>query len=183
MHQYRTHNCGQLTIKNVGQHVKLSGWVHRKRDHGGVYFIDLRDNYGYTQIVTSELDDNIVKLSADKYKEITTLSFETVICIEGKVVARMAEAINKDIPTGEIEVVIEKFDVISKAELLPLNVNSDYQFPEDLRLKFTNGLANSLVFIHLIFNKPSRKPINQNAFPLQIKSFLHCQSFPLNSLE
>jgi aspartyl-tRNA synthetase len=136
MHKWRTHNCGQLTEKNVGEKVKLSGWVHRKRDHGGVFFIDLRDHYGITQVVTSEQDEALKKLDAAKYQEITTIPYESVIVITGVVVKRSAETINKDLATGVIEVIIEDFHVESKAEHLPLNVNSDQQFPEDLRLTY-----------------------------------------------
>jgi aspartyl-tRNA synthetase len=136
MHQYRTHTCGELRKTHVGQKVKISGWLHRKRDHGGVYFIDLRDHYGVTQIVTSEQDDRLHTLPKDKYEELTTLSYESVITITGEVVARSAETINKDLPTGEIEIVVQDFTIISKAELLPINVNTDYQFPEDLRLRY-----------------------------------------------
>jgi aspartyl-tRNA synthetase len=136
MHKWRTHNCGQLTEKNVGEKVKLAGWVHRKRDHGGVFFIDLRDHYGITQVVTSEQDENLKKLDATKYQEITTISYESVIVITGIVVKRSEETVNKELATGMIEVIIEDFHVESKAEHLPLNVNSDQQFPEDLRLTY-----------------------------------------------
>lgn len=136
MHTYRTHNCGQLRKSNEGERVKLSGWLHRKRDHGGVYFVDLRDNYGLTQLVTSDQEDKIHKLSAEKYAEFNALSYETVITVTGTVIARSVDAVNKDMQTGDIEVIIEDFEVISAADTLPLNVNADYQFPEDLRLKY-----------------------------------------------
>jgi aspartyl-tRNA synthetase len=136
MHQYRTHTCGALNKSNIGQQVKLSGWLHRKRDHGGVYFIDLRDHYGLTQIVSSDQDPALIKLSKEKYDELTSLSFESVITITGTVVARSPETINKELPTGEIEVIIEDFIVESIAETLPLNVNSDLSVSEELRLKY-----------------------------------------------
>lgn len=136
MHKYRTHSCGELNKSHVGQQVKLSGWVHRKRDHGGVFFIDLRDHYGITQIVSSINDQSVALLSKDQYDEYSTLSFESVITIMGKVVARSPETANNSIATGEIEVVVEDLEVISRADLLPINVNADYQFPEDLRLKY-----------------------------------------------
>jgi aspartyl-tRNA synthetase len=136
MHKFRTHNCGQLRKADVGQQVRLSGWIHRKRDHGGVYFIDLRDHYGLTQIVTSDQDDRLHKLNQEQYEQVNSLSYETVITITGTVVAREDATVNSDMPTGEVEVVIEDFTVESHAEVLPLNVNSDQQFPEHLRLKY-----------------------------------------------
>lgn len=136
MHKYRTHTCGQLTKSNVGETVRLSGWLHRKRDHGGVYFIDLRDHYGVTQVVTSDQDDRLIKLTTERYNEVVGLSYETVLTVTGKVVARSDETVNKDMKTGEIEVVIEDYEVISKADTLPINVNAEYQFPEDLRLRY-----------------------------------------------
>ena len=136
MHQYRTHTCGELNKAHVGQTVKISGWLHRKRDHGGVYFIDVRDHYGITQIVSSDQEDALKKLAKEKYDLLTGLSFETVFTVIGKVVMRSPETQNKDMITGDIEVVVEDIEVISHAETLPLNVNADYQFPEDLRLKY-----------------------------------------------
>jgi len=136
MHTYRTHNCSQIRKSDVGQQVKLSGWVHRKRDHGGVYFIDLRDHFGITQIVTSDQEDRISKLDKKRYEELTSISYETVITITGTVVARSEDTINSEMGTGEIEVVIEDYEIISRADTLPINVNADYQFPEDLRLKY-----------------------------------------------
>jgi len=136
MHAFRTHNCIELTKANVGQKVKLSGWLHRKRDHGGVYFIDLRDNFGITQIGTSDQDDRLHNLSPEAYGKITSLSYESVITIVCEFVARSEETVNKDMSTGEIEVVVESYEVLSEAEALPLNVNAEYNFPEDIRLKY-----------------------------------------------
>lgn len=136
MHRFRTHNCNQLTAKEVGQQVKLSGWVHRKRDHGGVYFIDLRDHYGITQIVASDQDQRLMKLSNEKYEELKGLSYESVITIIGQVVARSSDTINPDLSTGAIEVIVEELQVESHAEPLPLNVNSEIPYPEDIRLKY-----------------------------------------------
>ncbi|RZI47313.1 aspartate--tRNA ligase [Rickettsiales endosymbiont of Peranema trichophorum] len=135
-HQYRTHHCGQLRISDVGRTVKLSGWVHRKRDHGGVHFIDLRDHYGITQIVSSYQDLDIAKLSGEQYEVLRTLSYESVITVVGQVVQRSKDTVNADIPTGEIEVVISNFTVESEAEQLPLSVNSNHPFPEDIRLRY-----------------------------------------------
>lgn len=127
MHKYRTHNCNQLNSSHINKEVKLSGWVHRRRDHGGVCFIDLRDHFGITQIVSLKEEQSLC---------FSKLNFETVITVTGIVVARSAETINHNLATGEIEVVLKEFNVESIAELLPINVNSDTQFPEELRLKY-----------------------------------------------
>ncbi len=136
MHKYRTHTCGELRLENVGQTVKLSGWVHRKRDHGGVYFIDLRDHYGLVQILSSDQDKTVSCLNAEQYADYCSLSFESVITITGIVAARSQESRNSSLPTGDIEVVVEDLEIISRADTLPINVNADYQFPEDLRLRY-----------------------------------------------
>src|SRR5476649_224096 len=101
MHRYRTHNCGALTISEEGQTVKLSGWVHRKRDHGNLLFIDLRDHYGVTQLVSNS------EHNKDIFEALTAIRFESVITVVGKVVARAAETVNKDLATGTIEIVVE----------------------------------------------------------------------------
>src|SRR5690349_19152184 len=98
MHAYRTHTCGQLTAKEVGQTVKLSGWVHRIRDHGQLCFLDLRDHYGVTQGVAQQ--------GADIFDKLTKLKNESVVTIVGELVKRSAETVNKELPTGEVEVVI-----------------------------------------------------------------------------
>lgn len=136
MHQWRTHNCGQLTEKNVGEKVKLAGWLHAKRDHGGVFFIDLRDHYGSTQVVTSNQEPKLKKLAEERYHEFASLSYETVVVVTGTVVKRNEETVNRDLATGMIEVILEDYHVESKADPLPLNVNSDQQFPEELRLTY-----------------------------------------------
>jgi aspartyl-tRNA synthetase len=131
MHIYRTHNCNQLGQQNIGTQVKLSGWVHRKRDHGGVLFIDLRDHFGLTQLVFP-IHGEVKPNDADKIK------YESVITITGKVVARTPEAINAKMATGQIEVVVESLIVESavEEEQLPVQVNSDKEFPENTRLKY-----------------------------------------------
>lgn len=169
MHQYRTHNCGELRIENVGQTVKLSGWLHRKRDHGGVYFIDLRDHYGLTQVVTSDQDASLNFLAKERYEEITTLSYESVVTIVGKVVARSEETINSDMPTGKIEVVVEDIQVISKADTLPLNVNADYHFPEDLRLRYR--------FLDLRRDKMHRNIMLRNNVIAALRRKMHAAGF------
>ena len=136
VHKFRTHKCGQLSIKDIGNVVKVSGWIHRKRDHGGVYFIDLRDHFGIVQLVTSDQDDRLYILTEEDFTKLTSLSYESVITVVGKVVKRSEATVNKDMPTGEVEIVVEQFIVESEAEVLPININSDQPFPEDLRLKY-----------------------------------------------
>ena len=129
MHQYRTHHCSEITKADIGSEVKLSGWVHRKRDHGGVFFIDLRDHYGMTQLVSS---------GDAQFEALSRVRNESVITITGEVVARSAEAVNKNLATGEIEVAIKEWDLESApvTEQLPVQVNTDKEFPEDTRLTY-----------------------------------------------
>ncbi len=128
MHAYRTHNCGQLRSQDVGQTVRLSGWVHRKRDHGGLLFVDLRDHYGLTQIVADSSDPAFATLDG--------LRAESVVTITGDVVARSAETVNANLPTGEIEVRARDVAVQSAAAELPLPVAGEQEYPEDIRLKY-----------------------------------------------
>ena len=128
MHAYRTHNCAQLTKDNVGDTVRLSGWVHNKRDHGGVLFVDLRDHYGITQIVADEDSEALPIL--DRIK------LESVVTIDGTVKARDDVAVNTNLPTGEIEVFARSVEVQSRADDLPLIVNSAEDYPEETRLKY-----------------------------------------------
>jgi len=128
MHPFRTHNCNQLRKSDVGKVVKLSGWVHTKRDHGGVIFIDLRDHYGITQIV--------VNPDRPFFSEVETVRNESVITIEGEVVARTPETVNPNIDTGEIEVVATSFLLESACEQLPFPVNKEIDAPEELRLEY-----------------------------------------------
>ena len=128
MHAYRTHNCAALNKDDVGETVRLSGWVHNKRDHGGVLFIDLRDHYGITQIVADEDSEALPVL--DKIK------LESVVTIDGVVKARADVAVNKNLPTGEIEVFARSVNVQSRADDLPLIVNSAEDYPEETRLKY-----------------------------------------------
>jgi aspartyl-tRNA synthetase len=128
MHSYRTHTCNQLEKSHVGQSVKLSGWVHRKRDHGNLLFVDLRDHYGITQLVVAEGNAHLDALSH--------VSLESVITITGKVVARTQETVNKELPTGEVEVAVETCEIESPAAPLPLQINAEREQPEETRLKF-----------------------------------------------
>ena len=128
MHPYRSHTCGALAQADVGQNVRLSGWVHRKRDHGGVLFVDLRDHYGITQIVA---DSDSAALAI-----LESLRVESVVTIEGEVKARSAGTINPGLATGEIEVYARGATVLSAAEELPMPVAGEQEYPEDIRLRY-----------------------------------------------
>jgi aspartyl-tRNA synthetase len=128
MHAYRTHTCAELNLGNVGQTVRLAGWVHRVRDHGGVLFIDLRDHYGITQVLADS--------DSPAFREVERVRAEWVIRIDGVVKARDAGLVNPKIPTGEIEVFVTDMEVLSAAEDLPLPVFGETEYPEETRLKY-----------------------------------------------
>ena len=128
MHAYRSHSCGELTAAHVGQSVRLSGWINRKRDHGQLVFVDLRDHYGLTQCVVDSSEANFAAVEATR--------LESVVTITGTVLKRSDETINSSLPTGEIEVKIESFEVQSAADTLPLQVNSDADSGEETRLRY-----------------------------------------------
>ena len=128
MNKYRTHNCGELNLKNNDEEVLLSGWINKKRDHGNLIFIDLRDNYGLTQCVIDKKNK--------QFNELEKTQLETVIRISGKVVKRNSETVNKDIETGEIEVTIFSFDVLGTCKELPIPVFTDQEYSEEIRLKY-----------------------------------------------
>ena len=128
MHAYRTHTCGQLRAGDVGKTVRLSGWVNRRRDHGGLIFIDLRDHYGLTQCV--------IEPDAAAFPLVDSARSEWVLTLTGKVVARTADTVNKDLATGEVELRIETCAVQGRAEELPLPVFGDMDYPEETRLKY-----------------------------------------------
>ena len=128
MHAYRTHKCAELRDSHVGDTVRLSGWVHRKRDHGGVLFVDLRDHYGMTQIVADSDSPALPILEA--------LRLESVITIDGEVKARSAGTVNTNLPTGQIEVFARSVNILSKSEELPLPVAGEQEYPEETRLKY-----------------------------------------------
>ena len=128
MNKYRSHNCSELTEINIGKKIKLSGWIHRKRDHGNLLFIDLRDHFGITQCVIENKDKN--------FKVLEKLKPESVILIVGSVVKRSKETENKELKTGMIEVKIENIDVLSEANELPLPVFGEQIYPEEIRLKY-----------------------------------------------
>jgi len=128
MHAYRTHTCGALRAADTGKTVRLSGWIHRKRDHGGLMFVDLRDHYGLTQLVLSP--------ETPGFDTLERLRAESVIRVDGEVVARSPETVNPSLPTGEIEIRVRDVAVLSAAAELPLPVFGEPDYPEDIRLKY-----------------------------------------------
>ena len=128
MGKYRSHNCSELRKKNVGNDVVLAGWVNKKRDHGNLLFIDLRDNYGITQC--------IIDKENSQFKDLEKTQLETVIQINGQVVDRSNETVNKDIDTGEIEVVIKSYKILGSCKELPMPIFSDQEYSEEIRLKY-----------------------------------------------
>jgi len=163
LNKYRTHNCNELRKSSVGQKVIVSGWINKKRDHGNLLFIDLRDNYGITQCIIDR--DNF------KFKELEKIQLETVVKIEGEVVNRSTETINKEIETGEVEVSIKNFEVIGTCKELPLPVFSDQEYSEEIRLKYR--------FLDL-----RRKKIHQNIIlRSKVISFIRSEMNKLGFLE
>ena len=128
MHKYRTHTCSEITKKHSGSLVKLSGWIHRKRDHGNLLFFDLRDHFGLTQCVLEN--------SSKYFKIVEKIKPESVVCISGKVVTRSAETINKDLITGEVEIQVSSFEILSESMDLPMPVFGEQEYPEETRLKY-----------------------------------------------
>ncbi len=128
MNKFRTHNCSELSEKNVGKNVKISGWIHRKRDHGNLLFLDLRDHFGITQCVIENQNKN--------FKILEKLKPESVILVKGSVVKRSAETQNKELKTGMIEVKINEFEILSESKELPMPVFGEQDYPEDIRLKY-----------------------------------------------
>ena len=140
MHPYRTHTCGEIRPAHVGQTVRLSGWVHRKRDHGNLLFIDLRDHFGLTQCV--------IDISGPLFKVAEAVRPESVVTVTGRVVKRSPETVNPNLPTGEVELAIAEIAVENPAEVLPIQVAGDVEYPEDLRLTYR--------FLDLRREKPHR---------------------------
>jgi aspartyl-tRNA synthetase len=128
LNKYRTHNCSELRKDNLGKEICISGWINKKRDHGNLLFIDLRDNYGITQCIIDKDNKNFLDLEKTQ--------LETVIKINGKVVKRSDETINKDIETGEIEVAIHEIEILGTCKELPMPVFSDQEYAEEIRLKY-----------------------------------------------
>ena len=125
--EYRTHTCGELTETDINTKVKLSGWIHSKRDHGGLLFIDLRDQYGITQIV---VDKNNKEFSLLEH-----LRLESVVKVSGEVISRSKETKNKKITTGDIEVLIDQVEIISVSNVLPMQVAGNEHYGDEIRLK------------------------------------------------
>lgn len=165
MHQYRTHTCGELRQAHGSQTVRLSGWVHRKRDHGQLLFIDLRDHYGVTQCVIDT--DNPTFQVAEQVRN------ESVICIDGLVVERTPETKNPKMKTGDIEIQVTQVQVLSTADMLPLQVNSDAEFPEETRLKYRyldlrrETLHNNIVLRSQVISSLRRRMTDQGFMEFQ----------------
>ncbi|WOK36904.1 aspartate--tRNA ligase [Sphingomonas sp. C3-2] len=159
MHAYRTHNCAELRASNVGETVRLSGWIHRKRDHGGLLFVDLRDHFGITQIVTD--------IDSEAFKAIDGARAESVITVTGDVVARSGETTNANLPTGDIELRARQVTVQSAAAELPLPVFGDSEYPEDIRLRYRyldlrrERLHNNIVLRSKVISSVRRRMIDQ----------------------
>ena len=163
MTKYRTHNCNELNLTHKGNQIILSGWVNKKRDHGNLLFIDLRDNYGLTQCV--------IEKSNSIFKDVEKLPLETVIKIEGKVVERSKETTNPNISTGEVEVAIKTFEILGATKELPMPVFSDQEYAEEIRLKYR--------FLDL-----RRKKIHQNIIlRSKVISFIRTEMQKLGFLE
>ena len=128
MNKYRTHNCNELRKDDLNKDISISGWINKKRDHGNLLFIDLRDNYGITQCIIDKENKNFLDLEKTQ--------LETVIKVNGKVVNRSNDTVNKDIETGEIEVVINEFEILGTCKELPMPVFSDQEYAEEIRLKY-----------------------------------------------
>ena len=165
MNKYRSHYCSELNLKNLNDEVILSGWVDTIRDHGNLLFIDLRDNYGITQCV--------VDVKKNFFNEIGILNHETVIKITGKVLKRSVESINKNLNTGEIEVEIKSFEILSKSDILPLPVNSDIEYGEEIRLKYRyldlrrNKLHNNILLRNKVISSIRTKMIKRGFVEFQ----------------
>ena len=163
MNKYRTHNCNELNKSHSGREVALSGWINKKRDHGNLLFIDLRDNYGMTQC--------IIDKSNESFKFLEKIQLESVIKINGKVVKRSVDTINSELQTGEIEVNIDKFEVLGTCKELPMPVFSDQEYAEEIRLKYR--------FLDL-----RRKKIHENIIlRSKVISFIRNEMLKLDFLE
>ena len=163
MNKYRTHNCNELTKDNSGQKIALSGWINKKRDHGNLLFIDLRDNYGITQCIIDKSNEN--------FKSLEKIQLESVIKINGIVVERSLETVNSELKTGQIEVNINSFEVLGACKELPMPVFSDQEYSEEIRLKYR--------FLDL-----RRKKIHDNIIlRSKVISFIRNEMFKLGFLE
>ena len=165
MHRYRSHTCGALRDSHIGETVRLSGWVHRMRDHGGVLFIDLRDHYGITQVVADP--------DSPAFKDVETLHAEWVIKVDGKVRRRPGGTENADLPTGAVEVYIASLEVLGPAAELPMPVFGDQEYPEEIRLKYRfldlrrERLHNNIIKRGQIIDSIRRRMKEQGFFEFQ----------------
>jgi aspartyl-tRNA synthetase len=128
MHRYRSHHCGELRIEHAGSQARLAGWVHRKRDHGQLLFVDLRDHYGVTQCV--------IDSASPLFKQLEAVKLESVISVTGKLVERSAETVNPKLPTGQVELQVAEYELLSEAEALPIQVHGETEYPEEMRLRY-----------------------------------------------
>ena len=162
---YRSHLCSDLSINDLDKEVTLSGWIDTKRDHGNLLFIDLRDNYGITQCV--------IDAKNSIFNEVSNLNHETVIKVIGKVVKRSKETINNSLKTGQIEVEIVSYEVLSNSEILPLPVNSDIEYGEEVRLKYRyldlrrNKLHNNIILRNKVISSIRKKMIERGFVEFQ----------------
>ena len=165
MHQYRTHNCNDLRSDDIDKEVRLSGWVHRKRDHGGLLFIDLRDHFGLTQLVFDP--------DSHAFQEAEKVRNESVITINGKVVKRSDDTINESLSTGKVEIYVETLEVIGNSDDIPLPVFGEPDYPEDIRLKYRfldlrrETLHKNIVLRSNIINFIRNKMIENNFLEIQ----------------
>lgn len=165
MHPYRTHTCGALTAENAGENVRLSGWVHRKRDHGNLVFIDVRDHYGITQTV--------IDVDSPNFTTVEHLKNESVITITGPVVKRDSSTINNKMATGDIEVQIKDVKILSQAKMLPLQVNSNAEFPEETRLTYRyldlrrEKMHNNIVLRSQVISSIRKRMVDQGFLDMQ----------------
>jgi aspartyl-tRNA synthetase len=163
MNKYRSHNCGELNTRNKDEKVILSGWINKKRDHGNLLFIDLRDNYGVTQC--------LIDKSSPYFKELEKLQLESVIRVEGSVVKRSDDTINSELKTGDIEVNINSFEILGHCKELPMPIFSDQEYAEEIRLKYR--------FLDL-----RRKKIHENIIlRSKVISFIRSEMFKIGFLE
>ena len=163
MNKYRTHNCGELNIKDKSKKISLCGWINKKRDHGNLLFLDLRDNYGVTQCV--------IENSHKNFKDLEKLPLETVLKIDGNVLERTKDTLNKELDTGEIEISIISYEILGTTKELPMPVFSDQEYSEEIRLKYR--------FLDL-----RRKKIHQNIIlRSKVISFIRSEMEKLGFLE
>lgn len=165
MSRYRTHTCGQLRSDQVGTEVKLAGWVHRKRDHGNLLFIDLRDHYGITQCVAQS--------GSAAFTQMEALRSEYVVSVTGKVVARTGDTVNPNLPTGSVEVVVSSIEVLGEAADLPMPVFGEQEYPEDIRLKYRfldlrrERLHNNIILRSKVISSIRRRMTDQGFMEFQ----------------